>query len=104
MTMTIRSNVAAQRGVSLSGLIVILIIISMVAVVAMKVVPTFTEFLTVKKAITTAKNAGGSPAEIRLSFDKQQDAGYFDAVASKDLLITTNPSGGFDVGFEYQKK
>jgi hypothetical protein len=102
--MIMRSNLTAQRGISLSGLIVILIIVAMIGVLAAKVVPTYTEFLSAKKAIASAKFNGGAPSDIRMSFEKQRDVGYVDAITGKDLIIVPNTSGGFEVGFAYDKK
>lgn len=92
-----------QSGVSLFGLIFILAIIGVIAVLGMKVVPTFTEYLSVKKAIVSAKAAGSTVAEVRSSFDKQAEVGYIDAISGKDLEIVKN-GDGLDVSFAYQKK
>jgi hypothetical protein len=100
--MKLRSNIK-QHGVSLTGLIFILAIIAMIAVLALKVVPTFTEYLSIKKAIASAKTAGTTPAEVRSSFDKQADVGYIDSINGKDLDIVNN-GGALDVSFAYQKK
>jgi len=92
-----------QRGVSLIGLIFILAILGLVGVIALKVVPTVTEFMSVKKAITLAKSNGNSAPEIRLSFDKQADVAYVTSVAGKDLDIEKT-ADGFEVGVSYEKK
>ena len=92
-----------QRGISLVGLIFILAILGLLGVVALKVVPTVTEFMTIKKAIVTAKAAGSSIPEIRNSFDKQADTGYVDSIAGKDLNIVKTDNG-FEVSFAYEKK
>lgn len=97
-----RSNIR-QHGVSLTGLIFILAIIAMLAVLALKVVPTFTEYLSIKKAIASAKSAGTTPAEVRTSFDKQTEVGYIDSISGKDLEIKKNGES-LDVSFAYQKK
>ena len=100
--MKLRSNIK-QRGVSVTGLIFILAIIGMIAVVAMKVVPTVTEYMSIKRAIGSAKAAGTTPAEVRSSFDKQADINYIGSIDSKDLEIEKN-GDTLDVSFEYQKK
>ena len=92
-----------QRGVSLVGLIFILAILGMIGLVVLKVVPTVTEYMTIKKSIVTAKAAGTSIPEIRNSFDKQADTGYVDSIAGKDLDIVKT-ADGFDVSFAYEKK
>ena len=100
--MKLRSNIK-QRGVSITGLIFILAILGMIAVVAMKVVPTVTEYMSIKRAIGSAKAAGTTPAEVRSSFDKQADINYIGSIDSKDLEIEKN-GDTLDVSFEYQKK
>lgn len=100
--MKLRSN-ARQYGVSLTGLIFILVIIATLAVLGLRVVPTVTEFLAAKKAITSAKAAGTTPAEVRASFDKQAEVGYIESITSKDLDIVKN-GDSLDVSFAYQKK
>jgi type II secretory pathway pseudopilin PulG len=92
-----------QRGVSLVGTIFVLVILGMMAMVALRVVPTVTEYMTIKKAIVVAKAAGSTIPEIRASFDKQADTGYVDSISGKDLDIVKT-SDGFDISFAYEKK
>jgi len=92
-----------QRGVSLTGLIFILVILGLVAVVGMKVFPAVTEYLAVKKAIVSAKAAGSTPAEVRTSFDKYAETGYIDSISGKELEVT-QANGVIEVSFAYQKK
>ena len=100
--MKLRSN-TNQRGGSLTGLIFVLAIGAVLAVLALKIVPTVTEFMSAKKAIATAKTAGTTPADVRSSFDKQAEVGYIEAISGKDLEIVKN-GDSFDVSFAYQKK
>lgn len=91
-----------QTGVTLTGLLTALIGIGLVAVVAIQVVPTYTEFQSAKRAIATARTAGNSERDIRTSFDRQAEVGYIKSLSSNDLEIT-NRNGVFDVSFAYQK-
>lgn len=97
-----RSNLK-QAGVSLTGLIFILAIIGVIAVIGMKVFPTVTEYMAIKKAIVAAKSAGATPAEVRSSFDKQAEVGYIDSISGKDLEIVPQ-NGAMEVSFAYEKK
>lgn len=92
-----------QQGISLIGLILSLGVIVLVAMLAMKVVPTVIEFMSIKKAAQAAKNAGSTVREIQSSFDKQAAAGYFDAISGKDLSIVKS-GDDIEVSFAYQKK
>lgn len=92
-----------QAGLSLSGLIAGLVILAVIAVLAMKIAPTVTEYMAIKKAIATAKTAGTSVREIQSSFDKQAEVGYISSISSKDLEIVKN-GDDIEISFAYQKK
>ena len=59
-------NSRYQQGITLVGLIVVLAVIGAIAVLAMKVTPTVTEYFSIKKAIASVKAAGGSVPELSL--------------------------------------
>lgn len=88
-----------QSGMTLTGLIFIVAIIGMIAVLALRIVPSVTEYLAVKKAIVAAKSAGNTPQAIRAAFDRQAEVGYIESISSKDLDISKDN----DVSFSYQK-
>jgi len=92
-----------QRGLSLTGLIFILAILGLLAVLGMKIVPTFSEYLSVKKMIVKAKEDGTNPIEIQKSFDKQSDVNYVTSIEGKDLDMT-RVDGGYEVSFDYEKR
>jgi hypothetical protein len=91
-----------QRGLSLTGLIFVLFGLGLVAVLALKVFPTVSEYIAIKKAIAGAKAAGSTVAEVRTSFDKQAEVGYIESISGKDLEVIKN-GDVFDVSFAYQK-
>ncbi|MFZ6778344.1 DUF4845 domain-containing protein [Undibacterium sp. Ji83W] len=97
------STFKKQQGITLIGLIMAIAVIIVLAMIAMKVVPTMIEYNSITKAMNNAKN-GATPREIQISFDKQREVGYFDAVTAKDLVIVKNNDGGFDLNFSYSKK
>lgn len=92
-----------QRGVSLTGLIVVLAIIGFVAIVAMKTVPAYAEYSAVKDAIRAAKDAGGTVRDMQRSFDKNADINDVDAVSGRDLVISKE-TGETEISFEYEKR
>lgn len=92
-----------QHGISLIGLILTLAILVGIAIFGMKVVPSFIEFMSVKKAIVSAQKAGSTAREIQNSFDKQAEVGYIDSVKGKDLSIVRNGEV-MEVSFAYTKK
>ena len=79
-----------QDGITLVGLIFVLAIVGLVGVLALKVSPTVIEFMSIKKAMATAKASGTTPIEIKKTFDKLTETGYIDSVSSKDLELTPN--------------
>ncbi len=92
-----------QAGLTLAGLIFSLVVLGLIAVLAMKVVPTFIEFQSIKKAIGNVKTTANSARDIQIAFDKQADVGYIEAIKGRDLIITRNGEE-FDIAFEYEKK
>jgi Tfp pilus assembly protein PilE len=100
--MRVMSN-KSQAGVSLMGLIFVLVVLGVLASFALKVLPSYSEFSSAKKAIASAKSAGQSPAEIRKAFDRQAEIDDIKTIAGKDLEISRQGEG-FDVAFAYEKK
>lgn len=91
-----------QQGLSLVGLILLLAIVGVIAVLAMKIVPTATEYFSIKKAISSVKAGGGSIPEMRAAFDRQAEVGYIDAISGRDLDIVKNGDDA-EISFAYQK-
>jgi hypothetical protein len=92
-----------QSGVSLTGLIFVLIVLGVVGVFAIKLVPAYTEYSAVKDAIARAKEAGGTPREIQVAFDKNAGMNNVTAVRGRDLNITRE-DGEVQVAFAYEKR
>jgi hypothetical protein len=93
----------AERGVSLSGLIVVLVVLGVAAVFAMKIVPSYAEYRSIQAAIVKAKATGGSVAEMRRSFDKSAEVNYITAVGGHDLMITKDGDEP-EISFAYEKR
>jgi hypothetical protein len=100
--MKARSKVG-QGGVSLVGLILALIVFGGAGLLGLKIVPTVSEFMSVKKAIGVAKNAGSTPNEIRNSFDKQAETGYIESISGKELVLVKS-GDGYDISFAYERR
>jgi hypothetical protein len=79
-----------QRGMSLIGLMVWAIIIGFLGYVAVRVLPTLNEYLTIQRAVDRV--AAESPAtvgEVRKAFEKQKEIEYsISSISGKDLEIT----------------
>ena len=98
-----RQPLTRQHGISLTGLILILIILVVIAVLGMKIVPTVIEYKAISKAIAAAKESGTTVREIQAAFDKRAEAGYIDVLKGTDLEIS-KVDNDYVVSFSYQKK
>ncbi len=98
-----KPGVVRQGGISLTGLVVVLALIGLVGVLAMKILPTYSEYRSVSAAIVKAKAAGGTPQEIRASFDRSAEVNYISSISGRDLTIE-RVDGETEVSFAYDKK
>jgi hypothetical protein len=96
-------NLRAQRGVSLSGLIVGLGVIFAVALLGMKVFPSVMEYRSAKEGIASAKRQGGTPQEMRTAFNKHAEINMISAIDGKDLIVT-KVNGETELSFDYEQK
>ncbi|NVD74821.1 DUF4845 domain-containing protein [Duganella sp. BJB1802] len=98
-----QASLKRQDGISLVGLIVVLAVLGFVGVLALKIVPTYTEYRAIQNAIVTAKATGGSVLEMQKSFDANATTGYISSITSRDLLIGKE-NGEVEISFAYEKK
>lgn len=99
-----RNNYKKQNGVTLLGLMLVSVVVIIFALVGMKVVPAYMEFLSVKKVLSTMKQeplAEMSDKDIRTSFDKRASIAYISVVKGSDLIIEKNGDKK-DLIMEYQ--
>lgn len=86
-----------QRGVSLIGFLVILLVVGFFGYMAMKLVPAYTEYLGVVKAMNGQVSAGtsGKPInEIRSELLRRMDFQYVDDATVKPTDITISQQNG----------
>ena len=104
MTATYRTS-RGQRGVTLFGLMFWAILIGMVTLLALKVLPTVNEFLSIKRAVQKVAQTGGTTVpEVRIAFDKQKEVDYaISTISGKDLEIT-KVNDELVVAFAYDKE
>ena len=100
-----RYRIGAESGVSLSGLIVVLIVLGALALVVIKVTPAFLEYRAVKNAIVKAKADAGSGTvrEIQQAFDKNAGVNDVTSISGRDLVITRD-GGDTQISFAYEKR
>ncbi len=94
-----------QSGFTLLGLIFWAIVVSMAALVAMKVFPAIAEYRTVLSMVNKAAREGGSTVpEIRAAFDRFSQIEYgVTSVTSRDLEVTKEDDKVV-VSFAYDKE
>lgn len=101
----VKSPPRAQRGLGLLSLLLLAGIVVVGAVLAMKVFPTVSEFLTIKKAIAKAViDGGGTVPGIRAAFDRSAAIDDIRSIAGKDLDISKDKQGRTVAAFKYEKK
>jgi len=92
MNLTSRPFIArnAQSGISLVGLLFWAILISVFALILMKVFPAVTEYRTIQSMVNkAARDGGGTVPEIRASFARAASVEYgVTSITAKDLEIT----------------
>ena len=85
-----------QRGMSLIGMLLILIMIGFVAVIAMKVVPMYVQYYSIKSTIESVRKesvASMTTADIQNAIQKRFDTGYVNIVKARDLKIRNTSTG-----------
>jgi hypothetical protein len=95
-----------QSGVTLGGLVIVLIILGLVAAVGLKLIPSYIEYFKAKGAIEAIGNdrsKSGSVAEIRKAFDARANIDDITAVKAQDLEITKE-GGDVVISFSYRKE
>ena len=94
-----------QTGVSLSGLIIVFVILIFLALLGFKVGPGIAEFFTAKDIIKKIANEkrNASVAEIRKAWDQRTMIEEIKTISSSDLEITKE-GGDVVISFAYKKE
>ncbi len=86
-----------QHGMTIIGILLLLVVLGFMALVAMKVVPMYIQLYTVKSTIESIRKepqlAQMTPAEIHDAIQKRFDIGYVDKIRARDLKIANTPEG-----------
>jgi len=94
------------RGVTITGLIIVLFILVVVATFGMKLLPAYIEYGTAKKAINAIPRDGtgaSTPQEVRRNFDARAQIDNIESLKGSDLEIRRE-GGGMVIGFAYRKE
>jgi len=93
-----------QAGVSIMGLLMILVIVIVLALFGMKVIPSVLEYRTAKAAIQAVARSGAStPADARRAFENRATIDNISSVRPQDLEITRD-GNQVVIAFAYRKE
>ena len=94
-----------QNGMTVIGMLLLLIVIAFVALILMKVVPMYMQYYTVKSTIESIRKepqlAQMTTQDIQNGIQKRFDIGYVENLTAKDLKVR-NESGGRVLDLVYQ--
>ena len=94
-----------QGGATLIGMVIVSAALIFIAIIAMKIFPAYTEFMSVRtviRAMGQESLSTMSKKEIMDSFDRRSTTSYVDVVKGRDLTIGKNSSGDTVVSVDYQ--
>ena len=94
-----------QTGLSLIGLLFAAFVVVVVALVAMRVVPSALEYRAILSAVNKVGSSGAnSPRDVQVAFDRFAAVDDITSIAGKDLLVERQPDGTMFVSFQYEKR
>lgn len=93
---TMRGTVE-QRGITLIGFLIVLVVVGFFAFMAMKLVPIYQEYMSVVRAMDGLKNEPGigtkSPPQIRDLLSRRFDISYVDSVKPDNIKLSRSGEG-----------
>jgi len=86
-----------QRGMTVIGMLLLIIVIAFVALIAMKVVPMYVQYFSIKSTIESIRKepqvAQMSAQDIQNAIQKRFDIGYVDNIMARDFKIRNDRNG-----------
>jgi len=92
-----------QSGVSIMGLIAGFVVVIILALLAMKVFPSFLEFRAAKSAIEAVAKQAQTPADVRRAFDARATIDDITSIKAADLDIQRE-GNEIVIAFAYEKR
>ncbi len=94
-----------QSGLSLLGLLLAAFVVVIVALVALRVVPSALEYRAIVSAVNKVGTTGATtPRDVQVAFDRFAAVDDIRSIAGKDLLVERQPDGTMAVSFQYEKR
>src|SRR4249919_1506232 len=86
-----------QRGITLIGFVMVLIVVGCVAFLAMNLAPVYQEYFAVMSSMKSVAAQPGASSQdlttLQRSLQKSFDVGYVDSVSAKTLKVIHDKSG-----------
>ena len=95
--------VSRQRGLSIVGLIFLVVILGFLAIVGMRIVPTFVEYRAIQSAVKKATASASTIPEMQKAFDRSAAIDDITQFTGKDLDYT-KVDDDIVISFAYTKK
>ena len=94
-----------QQGITMIGFVIVLIVLGFFAYIAMRLIPMYTEYFSVVKAIKGVLAEPGIVAaddyKVRDLLSRRFDISYVDSIEPKDVKIIRN-QGGLKLSVDYE--
>lgn len=92
-----RERSGRQRGITVIGMLLMIIAIAFVALIAMKVVPMYIQYFSIKSTVESIRKepqlAQMSAQDIQNAIQKRFDIGYVNNITARDLKIRNERNG-----------
>ena len=92
-----RGSSERQRGLTVIGMLLLIVVLGFMALVAMKVIPMYIQYFTIKSTIESIRKepqlAQMGLMEIQTAIQKRFDIGYVDKITAKDIKLRNDRSG-----------
>lgn len=92
-----------QRGITILGLIMALVVVIVVALFGMKIIPSFLEFRTAKSAIEAIARGTQNPGDVRRAFENRATIDNIVTIRAQDLEVTRE-GNQLVIAFAYRKE
>jgi len=97
-----------QRGFSLSGMVMGMVVLALLALVAAKMAPAYIDYFAIKKILAAMEASGELESmgsrELRIAYAKRASIDNVKSIAPEDLQISKASDGGAIVSAEYSVK
>jgi hypothetical protein len=96
-----------QRGITFIGFLMVLVVVGFFAYTAMRLVPVYTEYFSVVKAMKAVAGEVGvaskQPGDIRNMLLRHFDISYVDSVRPNDIRISRDRNPSINIAYEVRK-